>query len=112
MIAKLSMKNDMLSKTKIDLEKSIDNMKIEIDDLTKKNANLQNSFFRFHMGKQKLDKMLETQRAFFDKDGLGYVVVLRKHISRISLLNQMTHMKHLLNVHIVRNWAILYNIVL
>ena len=60
----------MLSKTKTDLEKSIDSMKIEIDDLTKKNANLQNSFFRFYMGQQKLDKMLETQRAFFDKDGL------------------------------------------
>ena len=24
------------------------------------------------MGQQKLDKMLETQRAFFEKDGLGY----------------------------------------
>ena len=50
MIAKLSMENDMLPKTKIDLEKSIDSMKIEIDDLTKKNANLQNSFSRFYMG--------------------------------------------------------------
>ena len=40
--------------------------------MTKKNVNLQNSFSRFYIGQQKLDKMLETQRAFFDKDGLGY----------------------------------------
>ena len=35
-------------------------MKVEIDELTKNNANLQNSFSRFYMGQQKLDKMLET----------------------------------------------------
>ena len=72
MIAKLSIENVMLSKAKIELEKSIDSMKSELDDLTKKNVNLQNSFSRFYIGQQKLDKMLETQRALFDKDGLGY----------------------------------------
>ena len=45
---------------------------MEIDKLTKKNTNLQKSFFGFYMGQQKLDRMLETQRAFFDKDDLGY----------------------------------------
>ena len=44
-LANLNVENEMLSKAKINLEKSIDSMKIEIDDLTKKNANLQNSFF-------------------------------------------------------------------
>ena len=33
---------------------------------------MRNSFSRFYMGQQKLDRMLETQRALFDKDGLGY----------------------------------------
>ena len=50
MIAKLNMENDFLSKAKIDLEKNIDNMKVKIDELTKKNTNLQNSLFRFYMG--------------------------------------------------------------
>ena len=72
MIAKLNIENELLSKAKNDLEKNIHCMKIEIDELTKKNTNLQNSFSRFYMGQQKLDRMLETQRAFFDKDGLGY----------------------------------------
>ena len=72
MIDKLSMENDVLYRAKIDLENNIDSMKIEIDYLTEKNVNLQNSFSRFYMGQQKLDKMLEMQRAFFDKDGLGY----------------------------------------
>ena len=40
---------------------------MEIDKLTKKNTNLQNSFSGFYMGQQKLDRMLETQRAFFIK---------------------------------------------
>ena len=72
MIAKLNVENEFLSKAKIYLEKNIDCMKVEIDELTKKNTNLQNSFSRFYIGQQKLDRMLETQRAFFDKDGLGY----------------------------------------
>ena len=50
MIAKLNMENDLLPMAKIDREKSIDSMTILIDDLTKKNANLQNSFSRFYMG--------------------------------------------------------------
>ena len=65
MIDKLSMENDVLYRAKIDLENNIDSMKIEIDYLTEKNVNLQNSFSRFYMGQQKLDKMLETQRGFF-----------------------------------------------
>ena len=72
MIAKLSIENVMLTKAKIELEKNLDSMKSELDVLTKKNVNLQNSFSRFYMGQQKLDMMLETQRAFFDKDGLGF----------------------------------------
>ena len=68
MIAKLSMENYVLSRAKIDLEKIIDSMKIKIDDLTKKNVNLQNSFSKFYLEQQKL----ETQKAFFDIDGLGY----------------------------------------
>ena len=72
MIAKLNIENELLSKAKNDLEKNIDCMKIEIDELTKKNTNLQNSFSKFYIGQQKLDRMLETQRAFFDKNGLGY----------------------------------------
>ena len=70
MIAKFSIENVMLTKAKIELEKNLDSMKSELDVLTKKNENLQNSFSRFYMGQQKLDMMLETQRAFFDKDGL------------------------------------------
>ena len=103
MTAKLSIENVMLTKAKIELEKSIDSMKRELDDLTKKNVNLQNSFSRFYMGQQKLDKMLETQRAFFNKDAWDMIVALKKHSSKIYLLNQMTHMKHLANMHIVRS---------
>ena len=47
MIAKLYSENELLSKAKNDLEKNIHCMKIEIDELTKKNSNLQNSFSRF-----------------------------------------------------------------
>ena len=72
MIAKLNIENELLFKAKNDLEKNIDCMKIEIDELTKKHTNLQNSFYRFYIGQQKLDRMFETQKAFFDKDGLGY----------------------------------------
>ena len=54
------------------LKKKIDKLQVNIDDLTKKNTNLDNSFTRFYMAQQKLNNMLETQRAFFDKDGLGY----------------------------------------
>ena len=75
-------------------------MKVKIDDLSKKNTNLQNSFSRFYMGQQKLDRMLETQSAFFDKDGLGYDDSLKE-----------THMKHLALVHIVIDWVILDNFV-
>ena len=60
MISKLSIENVMLTKAKIELEKNIDSMKSELDDLTKKNDNLQNLFSRFYMGQQKLDMMLET----------------------------------------------------
>ena len=49
MIAKLNIENELLSKAKNDLENNIDYMKIEIDELTKKNTNLQNSFSRFYM---------------------------------------------------------------
>ena len=59
MISKLNVKNEFLTKTKIDLKKKMDDMKIEIDNMTKKN--LQNSFSRFYMGQQKLDNMFETQ---------------------------------------------------
>ena len=72
MISKLSIENVMLTKAKIELEKNIDSMKSKLDDLTKRNDNLQNSLSKFYMGQQKLDMMLETQRAFFDKDGLGF----------------------------------------
>ena len=43
MIYKLNVENELFSKAKIDLENNIDSMKIEIDELTKKNTNLQNS---------------------------------------------------------------------
>ena len=72
MIAKLSIENVMLTKAKIELEKNLECMTSELDVLSKKNENLQNSFSRFYMGQQKLDMMLETQRAFFDKNGLGF----------------------------------------
>ena len=49
MITKLNIENELLSKPKNDLENNIDCMKIEIDELTKKNTNLQNSFSRFYM---------------------------------------------------------------
>ena len=52
MIVKLNIENEFLSKAKSDLEKNIDCMKIKIDELTKKNTNLQNSFSRFYMGQQ------------------------------------------------------------
>ncbi|KAH1082758.1 hypothetical protein J1N35_022519, partial [Gossypium stocksii] len=35
-----------------------------------KNKNLHNSFSMFHIRQQKLNHMLESQRAFFDKSGL------------------------------------------
>ena len=54
-------------------------MKVEIDELTKKHTNLQNSFYRFYIGQQKLDRMFETQKAFFDKDGLGYDDSIKKN---------------------------------
>ena len=78
MIAKLNVENELLFRTKIDLEKNIDSMKVEINELTKKNTNLQNSFSRFYMGQQKLDGMLETQKAFFDKNGLGYDAIVKE----------------------------------
>ena len=53
-------------------ETKINDMQVQIDDLNKKNENLHNSFTKFHMSHQKLNDMLETQRAFFDKDGIGY----------------------------------------
>ena len=62
------------------------------------------------MGQQKLDKMLETQKAFFDKDGLGYDGSV-KETPKISLLNQIPHVKHLVHVHIVIDWVILDNFV-
>ena len=58
--------------TNNDLQKRVDELQVNIDDLTKKNTNMHNSFTRFYMVQQKLNNMLETQRAFFDKDGLGY----------------------------------------
>ena len=39
MIFKLNVENELLSNTKIDLEKKIDYMKVEIDELIKKNVN-------------------------------------------------------------------------
>ena len=56
MIAKLNIENELLFKAKNDLKKNIDCMKIEIDELTKKNTNLQNSFTKFYMGQQKLNR--------------------------------------------------------
>ena len=86
-------------------------MKIEIDGLTKKNANLPNSFSRFYMGQQKLDKILEIQIEFFDKDDLGYDGSVKETHFKISLLRLMIHMKHLVHVHIVINWVILDNFI-
>ena len=111
MIAKLNVENEKLSKVKIDLEKSNDSMKIEIANLTKKNANLQTLFSRFYIGQQKFDRMLETQRAFFDKYVLGYDGSVKETHFKISLLNQMTLMKRLVNVLIVIDWVILDNFV-
>ena len=54
MIAKLSIENVMLTKAKIELENNLDSMKSELDVLTKKNENLQNSFSRFYMGNKSL----------------------------------------------------------
>ena len=72
MITKLNVENEMLSKAKIDLEKSIDSMKIEIDDWLRKMLTCKTLFSRFYIGQQKLDRMLETQKAFIGKYGLGY----------------------------------------
>ena len=69
MNSKLKKKNETLSMTNNDLKKRVDELQVNIDDLTKKNTNLHNSFTRFYMAQQKLNNMLETQRAFFDKDG-------------------------------------------
>ena len=62
MIAKLNMENELLFRTQVDLQKKVDSMKMEIDELTKKSTNLQNSFSRFYMSQQKLDRMFETQK--------------------------------------------------
>ena len=59
------MKND-------DLKKKLDELQVNIDDLTKKNTNLHSSFTRFYMAQQKLNNTLEMQRAFFDKDVLAH----------------------------------------
>ena len=63
------------------------------------------------MGQQKLDRMLDTQRTFFHKDGLGYdASVIETHFKN-SLLKQMTHMNHQVLVHIVIDWVILDNFI-
>ena len=72
MISKLNVESEFLIKTKSDLEKKIEDLKLDINDLNKKNANLHSSYSRFHMRQQKLNNMLETQRVLFDKDGLRY----------------------------------------
>ncbi|XVF82544.1 hypothetical protein PTKIN_Ptkin16aG0058400 [Pterospermum kingtungense] len=72
MVSKLNVENEILTKDKIELEENVRSMKLEIEDLTKKNKNLHDLFSIFYMSQQKLNDMLETRRAFFDKDGLGY----------------------------------------
>ena len=40
MISKLNDENEFLTKTKCDLKKKIEDLKFEVDDLSKKNTNL------------------------------------------------------------------------
>ena len=49
MISKLKEKNETLSMTNNDLKKKLDELQVNIDDLTKKSINLHNSFTRFYM---------------------------------------------------------------
>ena len=72
MNSKLKEENKTLSMTNSNLIKKVDELQVNVDDLTIKNKNLHNSFTKFYMSQQKLNDMLETQRAFFDKNGLGY----------------------------------------
>ena len=47
MITKLSIENVMLTKAKIELEKNIDSMKSELDDLTKRMTTYKTHFLDF-----------------------------------------------------------------
>ncbi|GAV73837.1 zf-CCHC domain-containing protein [Cephalotus follicularis] len=49
----------------IDLEK-------EVETLKEKNVNLEKSFSKFTLGSMKLDEMLDIQRLYLDKTGIGY----------------------------------------
>ena len=59
MISKLKEENKTLSTTNNDLKKRVDQLQVNIGDLTKKNTNLHNLFTRFYMAQQKLNNMLE-----------------------------------------------------
>ena len=59
MISKLNVKNELLSETKIDLEKQMDDMKIEIDDLTKSIVTCKTHFLDFKWDNKSLIKGLK-----------------------------------------------------
>ena len=43
------------------MEKKIEDLKLEVDDLSKKNTNLQNSFSKFYTRQQKFNNMLKIE---------------------------------------------------
>jgi gag-polypeptide of LTR copia-type/Zinc knuckle len=70
--SKLKEEIEALTKVNIDYKTKVNELQVQIDDLNKKNENLQKSFSKFYMGTKKLNEILDAQRASFDRDGLGY----------------------------------------
>ena len=61
----LNVENEFLIKTKIELEKNIADLKLDVNDLKKKT--LRNLFSKFYTGQQQLNDMLETHKLFLTR---------------------------------------------
>ncbi|GAV62617.1 LOW QUALITY PROTEIN: zf-CCHC domain-containing protein/UBN2 domain-containing protein, partial [Cephalotus follicularis] len=65
------LKND-ISILEHELAKKVDYQEKEVESLKKKNVNLEKSFSKFIVGSMKLEEMLDIQRPYLDKTGIGY----------------------------------------
>ncbi|EOY32246.1 Uncharacterized protein TCM_039890 [Theobroma cacao] len=71
-IAKLKVENENLVKTRIELENNVKNMQVKMNEMKKKDRSLHDTFVRFKDSQQKLNDIMELQKAFFNEEGLGY----------------------------------------
>jgi len=71
-INNLSFKKECLEKSKDKAHIKIENLEIEKKELQSKCEDLEKMVLKFSKGQDKLDKLLESQRMSFNKEGIGY----------------------------------------